>query len=157
MIILGGAGPQFDHVALSRVYELMAQGIPVVAMHRNAVWSTREGLRVDTGVYLAGMEQVSGRKAVAVGKPAPAGFQLAAERMGCEPDQVVMVGDDLHVDVLAAQVVGMTGCWCAPANSVRTPWTGGPPISMRCSPPTWSTRSPICRPCCRAYKPESPS
>lgn len=29
--------------------------------------------------------------------------------MGCEPDQVVMVGDDLHVDVLAAQVVGMTG------------------------------------------------
>lgn len=126
-------------------------------MHRNAVWSTREGLRVDTGVYLAGMEQVSGRKAVAVGKPAPAGFQLAAERMGCEPDQVVMVGDDLHVDVLAAQVVGMTGCWCAPANSVRTPWTGGPPISMRCSPPTWSTRSPICRPCCRAYKPESPS
>ncbi|OAT68545.1 HAD family hydrolase [Mycobacteroides immunogenum] len=109
VIILGGAGPQFDHVALSRVYELMAQGVPIVAMHRNAVWSTREGLRVDTGVYLAGMEQVSGRKAVAVGKPAPAGFQLAAERMGCEPDQVVMVGDDLHVDVLAAQVVGMTG------------------------------------------------
>lgn len=109
VIILGGAGPQFEHATLSRVYELMAQGIPVVAMHRNTVWSTREGLRVDTGVYLAGMEQVSGRKAVAVGKPAPAGFQLAAERMGCEPDQVVMVGDDLHVDVLAAQVVGMTG------------------------------------------------
>lgn len=109
VIVLGGAGRQFDHAALSRVYELMTQGVPVVAMHRNAVWSTREGLRVDTGVYLAGMEQVSGRRAVAVGKPAPAGFQLAAERMGCEPEQVVMVGDDLQVDVLAAQVVGMTG------------------------------------------------
>lgn len=39
-----------------------------------------------------------------------------------------MVGDDLNSDVFAARAVGMTGvlCWCEPANSVRTPWTGGP-------------------------------
>jgi HAD superfamily hydrolase (TIGR01450 family) len=109
VIVMGGAGPQYSHAALSAVYNAMAQGIPVVAMHRNTVWTTSAGLRIDTGMYLAGMEQVSGRKAIAVGKPAPAGFQVAAERMGCDPDQVVMVGDDLHVDVLAAQVVGMTG------------------------------------------------
>lgn len=116
------------------------------------------GLRVDTGVYLAGMEQVSGRKAVAVGKPAPAGFQLAAERMGCEPDQVVMVGDDLHVDVLAAQVVGMTGVLVRTGKfrqDTLDRWAADQ-YAMR-SKPTWSTRSPIYRPCCRAYKPESPS
>ncbi|MBN8211257.1 HAD hydrolase-like protein, partial [Bacillus sp. NTK071] len=38
-----------------------------------------------------------------------AGFLAAAHRMGVDPEDVVMVGDDLHNDVLAAQVVGMTG------------------------------------------------
>jgi ribonucleotide monophosphatase NagD (HAD superfamily) len=55
------------------------------------------------------MEETSGRKATAVGKPAPAGFLAAATRLGADPDEMYMIGDDLNNDVLAAQVVGMTG------------------------------------------------
>ena len=109
VILLGGAGPQFDHLTLSRVYDWMSQGVPVVAMHRSTAWTTTEGLRIDTGMYLIGMEQTSGRKAIAVGKPAPAGFQVAAARLGVDPEEMYMVGDDLNNDVLAAQVVGMIG------------------------------------------------
>ncbi|ANW63224.1 MULTISPECIES: HAD-IIA family hydrolase [Mycolicibacterium] len=109
VVLLGGAGPEYDHVTLSWVYDWMAQGVPVVAMHRSMSWTTTEGLRIDTGMYLGGMEECSGRKATAVGKPAPEGFLAAAARLGVEPDEMFMVGDDLNIDVLAAQVVGMTG------------------------------------------------
>ena len=109
VILLGGAGPEYSHVTLSRVYDWMTQGVPVVAMHRSTSWNTTEGLRIDTGMYLIGMEETSGRKATAVGKPAPAGFLAAAARLGVDPDEMYMVGDDLNNDVLAAQVVGMTG------------------------------------------------
>ena len=109
VILLGGAGPEYDHVTLSRVYDWMAQGVPVVAMHRSTAWNTAEGLRVDTGMYLIGMEETSGRKAIAVGKPAPEGFLASANRLGVEPEEMYMVGDDLNNDVLAAQVVGMAG------------------------------------------------
>ena len=109
VILMGGAGPEYSHVTLSRVYEWMAQGVPVVAMHRSTAWTTSEGLRIDTGMYLIGMEQTSGRKVTAVGKPAPAGFLAAAVRLGVDPDEMYMVGDDLNNDVLAGQVVGMTG------------------------------------------------
>ena len=109
VILLGGAGPEYSHVTLSRIYDWMTQGVPVVAMHRSTAWNTTEGLRIDTGMYLIGLEETSGRKAVAVGKPAPAGFQVAAARLGVDPDEMFMVGDDLNNDVLAAQVVGMTG------------------------------------------------
>jgi HAD superfamily hydrolase (TIGR01450 family) len=109
VILLGGAGPEYDHVTLSRVYDWMAQGVPVVAMHRSTAWNTSEGLRIDTGMYLLGMEETSGRKAIAVGKPAPEGFLASASRLGVEPEEMYMVGDDLNNDVLAAQVVGMTG------------------------------------------------
>ncbi|MBV9512859.1 MAG: HAD-IIA family hydrolase [Mycobacteriaceae bacterium] len=109
VILMGGAGSEYDHLTLSRVYDWMAQGVPVVAMHRSTSWTTTEGLRIDTGMYLIGMEQTSGRKATAVGKPAPAGFLAAASRLGVDPEQMYMIGDDLNNDVLAAQVVGMTG------------------------------------------------
>ncbi len=109
VILLGGAGPQYSHLTLSRVYEWMTAGVPVVAMHRSTTWRTASGLRIDTGMYLIGMEQTSGRTAVSVGKPAPAGFLAAAARLGIDPEEMVMVGDDLHNDVLAAQVLGMTG------------------------------------------------
>jgi HAD superfamily hydrolase (TIGR01450 family) len=109
VILLGGAGPEYSHLTLSRIYDWMTRGVPVVAMHRSTAWNTADGLRIDTGMYLIGMEETSGRKAVAVGKPAPAGFELAAARIGVDPEEMYMVGDDLANDVLAAQVVGMTG------------------------------------------------
>ncbi|WP_158166284.1 HAD-IIA family hydrolase [Mycolicibacterium smegmatis] len=109
VVLLGGAGPEYSHLTLSWVYDWMAQGVPVVAMHRSTSWTTTDGLRVDTGMYLIGMEETSGRKATAVGKPAPEGFLAAASRLGVDPDEMYMIGDDLNNDVLAAQVVGMTG------------------------------------------------
>lgn len=72
-------------------------------------WNTTDGLRIDTGMYLTGMEQACGKTATAIGKPAAEGFLAAADRVGVDPQQMVMIGDDLHNDVLAAQAVGMTG------------------------------------------------
>jgi HAD superfamily hydrolase (TIGR01450 family) len=109
VVLLGGAGNEYNHLTLSRVYDWMSRGVPVVAMHRSMSWTTSEGLRIDTGMYLIGMEETSGRKATGVGKPAPAGFQAAASRLGVDTDEMYMVGDDLNNDVIAAQVVGMTG------------------------------------------------
>ncbi|BBX88663.1 HAD-IIA family hydrolase [Mycolicibacterium boenickei] len=109
VVLLGGAGPEYNHLTLSWVYDWMAQGVPVVAMHRSTSWTTTDGLRVDTGMYLIGMEETSGRKAIAVGKPAPEGFLAAANRLGVDPEEMYMIGDDLNNDVLAAQVVGMAG------------------------------------------------
>ena len=109
VVLLGGAGPEYSHLTLSWIYDWMAQGVPVVAMHRSTAWTTTDGLRVDTGMYLIGMEETSGRKATAVGKPAPEGFLSAASRLGVDAEEMYMVGDDLNNDVLAAQVVGMTG------------------------------------------------
>jgi HAD superfamily hydrolase (TIGR01450 family) len=109
VVILGGAGPEFTHDALSRVVELMLDGVPVVAMHRATTWATHDGLRIDTGTYLPGMEEVAGTNVVSVGKPSLAAFLTATDLMGTEPGVTVMVGDDLTNDVLAAQRVGLTG------------------------------------------------
>ncbi|MYR07086.1 HAD-IIA family hydrolase [Gordonia sp. SID5947] len=109
VVVLGGAGPVFDHRALSQVLELMVAGVPVVAMHRSMTWSTADGLSIDTGVYLEGLEKAAGRKIKAIGKPSPLGFRAAVDMMQLEPTQVVMVGDDMHNDVLGAQAAALVG------------------------------------------------
>jgi HAD superfamily hydrolase (TIGR01450 family) len=109
VVVLGGAGPVFDHRALSQVLELMVRGTPVIAMHRSMTWSTAAGLSIDTGVYLEGLEKAADRKIRAIGKPSPLGFRAAVDLMQLEPTQVVMVGDDMHNDVLGAQAAALIG------------------------------------------------
>ncbi|MBF6333861.1 HAD-IIA family hydrolase [Nocardia transvalensis] len=109
VVVMGGAGDEFTHRALSRVAELMLDGIPVVAMQGGLTWATADGLRIDTGVYLPGLEAAGQGRITVVGKPSPTGFRTCAALMGSEPEQILMIGDDLHSDVLAAQRVGMTG------------------------------------------------
>ncbi|MBF6159649.1 HAD-IIA family hydrolase [Nocardia cyriacigeorgica] len=109
VVVLGGAGPEFTHRALSHVVELMLDGVPVVAMQGGMTWATDDGLRIDTGTYLPGLEAAGKATITVVGKPSATGFRTCAAAMDLPPEQVLMIGDDLHSDVLAAQDVGMTG------------------------------------------------
>ncbi|MGW4768028.1 HAD-IIA family hydrolase [Nocardia sp. NPDC004278] len=109
VVVIGGAGAEFTHRALSRVAELMLDGVPVVAMHSGLTWATDDGLRIDAGAYLPGLAAAGNAEIAVIGKPEPAGFRTCADLMGLDPTEVLMIGDDLHSDVLAAQRVGMTG------------------------------------------------
>ncbi|MFF7448821.1 MULTISPECIES: HAD-IIA family hydrolase [unclassified Streptomyces] len=109
VVIVGGAGPEFDYAALNRVFGHLQRGARLVAMHRNLYWRTGDGLRLDAGAFLAGLEKAAGTEAVVTGKPSRAFFASALARLGAGPDEAVMVGDDIESDVLAAQAAGVTG------------------------------------------------
>jgi len=77
VVLLGGAGPEFSYRALNRAFGHLQRGARLVAMHRGLYWRTSEGLQLDTGAFLAGLEQAAGTEAEVVGKPAPAFFAAA--------------------------------------------------------------------------------
>jgi ribonucleotide monophosphatase NagD (HAD superfamily) len=72
-------------------------------------WRTADGLELDGGAYIAGLEEATGASATICGKPAPAFFHAALEMLGLPADRVAMLGDDLVNDVLGAQAVGING------------------------------------------------
>jgi HAD superfamily hydrolase (TIGR01450 family) len=78
-------------------------------MHRNLYWRTEDGLRLDSGAFLAGLEQAARTEAEVTGKPSAAFFEAALRRLGARAGEAVMVGDDIESDVLAAQRAGLTG------------------------------------------------
>lgn len=109
VVIVGGAGPEFSYAALDRVFGYLQRGARLVAMHRNLYWRTAEGLQLDAGAFLLGLERAAGIQAEVVGKPASAFFAAALAALGVRPDEALMVGDDIEADVLAAQQNGITG------------------------------------------------
>ncbi|MFF5493608.1 TIGR01458 family HAD-type hydrolase [Streptomyces aquilus] len=109
VVVLGGAGEEFGYAALDRAFGHLRRGARLVAMHRNLYWRTGDGLRLDAGAFLAGLEQAARVEAVVTGKPSRAFFASALARLGVGADEAVMVGDDVESDVLAAQTAGVTG------------------------------------------------
>ena len=109
VVVLGGAGPEFDYAALDGVFGHLQRGAELFAMHRNLYWRTDEGLQLDSGAFLLGLERAAGTEAVVLGKPAGAFFDAALATLGVAADEAAMVGDDLEADVLGAQAHGVAG------------------------------------------------
>jgi HAD superfamily hydrolase (TIGR01458 family) len=109
VILVSGSDPSFTFETINRVYRALLGGAGLVAMHRNLSWMTDEGVCLDAGAYLYGLERALGRQAVVAGKPAPTAFLAGLRALGVPASAALMVGDDVENDVLAAQAVGMTG------------------------------------------------
>lgn len=109
VVVLGGAGEDFGYAALNRAFRHVRDGARLVAMHRNLYWRTADGLDLDTGAFLIGLERAAGVEAEITGKPSRAFFETALAHVGASAADTLMVGDDIESDVLAAQRCGITG------------------------------------------------
>jgi HAD superfamily hydrolase (TIGR01458 family) len=109
VVLTGGAGPEFSYQALNQAFSHLQRGARLVAMHRGLYWRTSGGLQLDSGAFLAGLEQAAATDAEIVGKPAPAFFAAALAHLGADAAHTLMTGDDIETDVLAAQRHGLNG------------------------------------------------
>jgi HAD superfamily hydrolase (TIGR01458 family) len=109
VVVIGGAEENFTYERLNKAFRMLMDGAALVTMHRNMYWKTDEGLTLDAGAFVTGLEEAAGVEATVTGKPSQAIFESACRELGLEPERVAMVGDDVENDVLAAQAVGLTG------------------------------------------------
>ena len=109
VIVLGGASEGFTYTTMNRIFGRLMGGATLVGMHRNLYWRTSDGLELDAGAYIAGLEEATGRRAVVCGKPSAPYFDAALAMLGVPREGAIMVGDDIVNDVRGAQVLGLRG------------------------------------------------
>jgi HAD superfamily hydrolase (TIGR01458 family) len=109
VVLIGGAGEEFSYAALNRAFGHLRGGAALVAVHRGLCWRTSEGLQLDSGAFVTGLEHAAVIQAEVAGKPAAAFFDAALAHLGAGAADTLMVGDDIETDVLAAQRHGLTG------------------------------------------------
>lgn len=113
-VILGDAGPYFSYAALNAAFRLLMDGLPLLAMARNRYFMEADGLSLDMGAYVTGLEYSTGKAAEIIGKPARPFFEAALADLGISAAEAVLIGDDLNDDIGGAQAAGI------PAILVRT-------------------------------------
>ena len=109
VVVVAGADDAFTWRNLNKALQMLRSGARLVAMHRNLTWMTAEGLKLDSGAFILGLEEAAGVRATVIGKPNADFFLRALAALRMDADRVAMVGDDLENDVIAAQRVGLTG------------------------------------------------
>ena len=109
VVLLGGAGPELTYEHLDHAFRLLLGGAELVAMHRNMTWQVADGLALDSGAYVAGLEAAAGVQRHGRGQARPAFFAAAVDALGTTASGVVMVGDDVEADVGGAQAAGLRG------------------------------------------------
>jgi HAD superfamily hydrolase (TIGR01458 family) len=108
-VVIGDIGAKWDYETLNQVFKMLMNGSKLICMHRNKYWQVEDGLRMDIGAFVAALEYVSSKKAIVIGKPAPAFFQMALGSLDLSAEQVAIVGDDIESDVGGGQAVNMQG------------------------------------------------
>ncbi len=80
-------------------------GAALYATNADRSFPTPEGLIPGAGSILAALETATDVKAIVIGKPSPWMLELAAERMGLNKDEVLVVGDRLETDIAGGQAM----------------------------------------------------
>lgn len=109
VVVIGGAGREFTFDTLNHAFRILLNGADLVAMHKDYYWRTADGLSLDAGAFIAGLELASGKQAHLVGKPSREFFQAGYDALGLPPEQVVMVGDSIMHDLVPAMELGSAG------------------------------------------------
>lgn len=109
IVVLGDMGAHFTYPILNQAFRLLMQGLPLMAMARNRYFMEPDGLSLDMGAFVAGLEYSAGVRAEITGKPAPAFFHAALSELGISPAEAVLIGDDLADDIGGAQAAGIPG------------------------------------------------
>lgn len=109
LVIIGDAGDEFTYARLNDAFRDIIDGADLIALERDHYWMAPDGLSLSAGPFVTALEFATGKKALLMGKPSRAFFDLALDDMGLEARDAVMIGDDIATDVGGAQEAGLRG------------------------------------------------
>ncbi|HQN64792.1 MAG TPA: TIGR01458 family HAD-type hydrolase [Methylophilus sp.] len=108
-IVVGDIGDAWNYQMLNEVFSCLMRGAKLIAIHKNRFWQTENGLQMDIGAFIAGLEYAASTQAMLIGKPSADFFNMALADLNLQPNEVLMVGDDIDSDIGGAQASGLRG------------------------------------------------
>jgi len=120
-VLVGDLGDRWTYALMNEAFRYLMAGADLIALSRDRYWMRGDGLALDAGPFVIGLEHASGAQATVAGKPSAAFFTAAARSLGVAQEahsQVAVVGDDLWSDVEGAQRAGFLG-WLVRTGKYR--------------------------------------
>lgn len=109
-VLLGDARDALNYTNLNRAFRLLKAGAPMIGIGLNKCFMDEDGLMLDTGAFIRGLEWAAGVEAVIMGKPSRDFFAQVVATTPFAARDCLMVGDDAVADVQGAIEAGLQGC-----------------------------------------------
>jgi phospholysine phosphohistidine inorganic pyrophosphate phosphatase len=108
-VVVGDLGERWDYRTLNRAFRLLHHNpeTKLLALGMTRYWMAADGISLDVAPFVAALQHATGKGPLVFGKPAERFFGAAADRLGFERSEVLMVGDDIEADVGGAQGAGL--------------------------------------------------
>jgi len=107
-VIIAALDRGLTYERLRRALRAILGGAAFYAVNRDPRLPVEDGFLPGTGSIAAALEYASGQKAEIIGKPAPGIVLEAMQLLGVSPNQTLMVGDGLDLDIVAGRAAGVT-------------------------------------------------
>jgi ribonucleotide monophosphatase NagD (HAD superfamily) len=100
----------FDQGKLQRAAEAVWGGAPIMVTSDARSFASKDGKNAGVGGFIAnGLSYITQTAYEVVGKPSTAALSVAAQRLGVEPNCILIAGDDLTLEVAMAVGGGGVG------------------------------------------------
>lgn len=106
-VVVAGLDLTFTYDKMKRATEAIEHGARFIATNADDRLPTETGYQPGAGAIVAGIERATHVTPVVVGKPEPLMMIKGVERLGCLPEEAIMVGDRLDTDIAAAHKAGL--------------------------------------------------
>lgn len=107
-VVVGDAHTNFNYDRLNQAFRHILQGAKLIAAAKNKYFQDEDNtLSLDAGGFIQALEFAAEVDAKIIGKPSKDFFHLAVTSMGLEPEDILMVGDDIISDIQGAQQAGL--------------------------------------------------
>jgi HAD superfamily hydrolase (TIGR01457 family) len=102
-VVLVGLDRSFDFKKLNDAVMAIRRGAAFIAINRDATLPVTGGYIAGCGAMVAAIEASSGVTPETIGKPQPALLQEGMHLLHSQPEETVMIGDSIAIDILAGQ------------------------------------------------------
>jgi HAD superfamily hydrolase (TIGR01450 family) len=123
-VVIGDLFDNYRRLSVEHAVEAIIRGAALIAMQRNRFWHDGSAQRLDNGFWVSAFEFVTGKAAEVAGKPSPAAYKIALERLGLDQEHaapVVMISDDISSDLAGANVLGLQTLHVSPLAAEAPP------------------------------------
>ncbi|WP_435344693.1 HAD-IIA family hydrolase [Haloarchaeobius sp. HRN-SO-5] len=106
-VVAAGKALDIDYDLLTETLRAFEPGTLFVATNTDRTIPTEDGLKPGAGSTIGAITGMTGRDPLVVGKPSEHMADAVTTRLGVDPGECLVVGDNLRTDILMAERAGM--------------------------------------------------
>ena len=109
-VLMGDARDDLSYSNLNKAFQLCVDGAELIGIGMNRYFKNDGALQMDAGGFIRAVEWAANTEAVIMGKPGAAFFDQVVASTSYTAADCLMIGDDLHGDVIGAVDAGLQAC-----------------------------------------------